>query len=118
MFDVALDGALKGPFFSAIEEILRVHLKAHLKAYFKIYKNIHIEHKSAQKNSIKRWTWGGTLCYAWERTYYFTLRSTKNWKKIEEKVAFDVEVDGPVDDLIKDAHLNLNLGSLCVIHIL
>ena len=39
-------------------------------------------------------------------------------KKIEEKDAFGVTVDGPLDSAIKGAPLNLKVRSLCILYIL
>ena len=39
-------------------------------------------------------------------------------KKCKEKDAFDVAVDGSLDDAIKGTHLNLKFGSLSILYIL
>ena len=105
--DVEIKGKIKG----ALEVTVELHFKIQMVVRLSVK-------KSSQKNSIK-----GIL----EEAIYIALEGVpnislseaqKNAKKCEEKDAFDVAVDGSLDDAIKGTPLNLKFGSLSVLYIL
>ena len=74
--------------------------------------------KSSQNNLIKG-ILEEALYVAIEGARKISLsEAQKIEKKCEEKDAFDVAVDGSLDDAIKGASLNLKFGSLSVLYIL
>ena len=75
--------------------------------------------KTAQNNSIKSELGEALYVALKEAPREFNFKKhEKIAKKIEEKDAFDVTVDGPLDSAIKGAPLNLKVRSLCILYIL
>ena len=95
----------------AHEVVIELHLKMHMVMH-------QLVEKSTQNDSIKG-ELEETLCVALEGAPKISFKEAqKIAKKCEEKDAFGVAVDGPLDGAIKGAPLNLTFCSLCILYIL
>ena len=105
------DVETKGEIMDTLEVTIELHLKIHMVVRLLVQ-------KSSQNNLTKN---------ILEEAFYVVLEVAPNIslseapkiaKKCEEKDAFDVAVDGSLDDAIKCTPLNLKFGSLSLLYIL
>ena len=98
---------IKGPLEVTIELHLKMHMVVHL-----------LVQQSSQNNSMKR-ELGEALYVALEGASKTSLLEAQKLKRLwKKKDAFDIAVEGSLDDAMKDTALNLKLDSLHVIYIL
>ena len=105
--DIEIKGEIKG----TLEVTIELHLKIHMMVRLSVQKS---SHNNSVKGILEE-----ALYVALEGAPNISLSETQKIPKIcKEKDAFEVALDGSLDDAIKGTPLNLNFGSLSVLYML
>ena len=104
--DVEIKGEIKG----ALEVTVELHLKINMMVRLLVQKS--------SQNNLMKCKLEEALYVALEGARKISLsEAQKIAKKCEEKDAFEVPVDGSIDDAIRSTPLNLKFGFLSVLYI-